>query len=66
MVARGMFSGFRVESDIIVHVAKLSQGHPLMSPSQRGLLPSENATREDLLERVKANLRIPRKSNPAS
>ncbi|KAJ5731229.1 uncharacterized protein N7483_005737 [Penicillium malachiteum] len=29
----------------------------------RGLLPSETATREELLERVKANLRIPRSSN---
>ncbi|KAJ5631522.1 uncharacterized protein N7484_011622 [Penicillium longicatenatum] len=28
----------------------------------RGLLPTENATREELLERVKANLRIPRSS----
>ncbi|KAJ5352510.1 hypothetical protein N7541_003334 [Penicillium brevicompactum] len=32
----------------------------------RGLLPNENATREELLERVKANLRIPRKTAPAS
>ncbi|KAJ5175284.1 uncharacterized protein N7482_001161 [Penicillium canariense] len=30
----------------------------------RGLLPNETATREELLERVKANLRIPRKTNP--
>ncbi|KAJ5108967.1 hypothetical protein N7456_005642 [Penicillium angulare] len=30
----------------------------------RGLLPNENATREELLERVKANLRIQRSSNP--
>ncbi|KAJ5788343.1 hypothetical protein N7457_003333 [Penicillium paradoxum] len=29
----------------------------------RGLLPSEKATREELLERVKANLRIPRKTS---
>ncbi|KAJ5964436.1 uncharacterized protein N7479_004312 [Penicillium vulpinum] len=29
----------------------------------RGLLPNENATREELLERVKANLRIPRKTS---
>ncbi|CAI7662806.1 unnamed protein product [Penicillium glandicola] len=28
----------------------------------RGLLPNERATREELLERVKANLRIPRKT----
>ncbi|KAJ5333496.1 hypothetical protein MYU51_020445 [Penicillium brevicompactum] len=32
----------------------------------RGLLPNENATRGELLERVKANLRIPRKTAPAS
>ncbi|KAJ5565070.1 hypothetical protein N7513_001312 [Penicillium frequentans] len=33
----------------------------------RGLLPSENASREELLERVKANLRILRNSKaPAS
>ncbi|KAJ5934800.1 hypothetical protein N7454_001188 [Penicillium verhagenii] len=30
----------------------------------RGLLPTDNATREELLERVKANLRIPRNSKP--
>ncbi|KAJ5207005.1 hypothetical protein N7491_002364 [Penicillium cf. griseofulvum] len=29
----------------------------------RGLLPNERATREELLERVKANLRIPRKTS---
>ncbi|KAJ5860845.1 uncharacterized protein N7529_008155 [Penicillium soppii] len=29
----------------------------------RGLLPNESATREELLERVKANLRIPRKTS---
>ncbi|KAJ5486169.1 hypothetical protein N7530_000469 [Penicillium desertorum] len=29
----------------------------------RGLLPNEAATREELLERVKANLRIPRKTS---
>ncbi|KAJ5895235.1 hypothetical protein N7495_006926 [Penicillium taxi] len=28
----------------------------------RGLLPNESATRDELLERVKVNLRIPRKS----
>jgi len=28
-------------------------------------MPNENAEREELLERVKANLRIPRKTNPA-
>ncbi|EYE94885.1 Ish1 domain-containing protein [Aspergillus ruber CBS 135680] len=28
----------------------------------RGLLPSARATREELLERVKANLRVPRSS----
>ncbi|PYI06562.1 hypothetical protein BO78DRAFT_343046 [Aspergillus sclerotiicarbonarius CBS 121057] len=28
----------------------------------RGLLPNENATREELLERIKANLRVPRRS----
>ncbi|KAJ5156732.1 hypothetical protein N7492_009535 [Penicillium capsulatum] len=33
---------------------------------QRGLLPSEKATREELLERVKANLRIPRGSKPST
>ncbi|KAJ6000240.1 hypothetical protein N7481_000649 [Penicillium waksmanii] len=32
----------------------------------RGLLPNENATREELLERVKANLRIPRTSKSAA
>ncbi|KAJ5090724.1 hypothetical protein N7532_009408 [Penicillium argentinense] len=32
----------------------------------RALLPSENATREDLLERVKANMRIPRTSQSAA
>ncbi|KAJ5403862.1 hypothetical protein N7509_003733 [Penicillium cosmopolitanum] len=32
----------------------------------RGLLPDENATREELLERVKANLRIPRTSKSAA
>ncbi|KAJ5681767.1 uncharacterized protein N7477_001707 [Penicillium maclennaniae] len=32
----------------------------------RGLMPHENATRDELLERVKANLRIPRKSAPAA
>ncbi|KAJ5543211.1 hypothetical protein N7535_005640 [Penicillium sp. DV-2018c] len=32
----------------------------------RSLLPSENATREELLERVKANLRIPRKTSTAA
>ncbi|OQE16772.1 hypothetical protein PENSTE_c023G02003 [Penicillium steckii] len=32
----------------------------------RGLLPNDNATREELLERVKANLRIPRTAKPAS
>ncbi|KAJ5142914.1 uncharacterized protein N7515_001701 [Penicillium bovifimosum] len=32
----------------------------------RGLLPSENATRGELLERVKANLRIPRKTSAAA
>lgn len=32
----------------------------------RGLLPNENATREELLERVKANLRVPRISKPAA
>lgn len=36
------------------------------NPSQRGLLPNENATREELLERVKANLRIPRTSKSAA
>ncbi|QQK39858.1 hypothetical protein Pdw03_2712 [Penicillium digitatum] len=29
----------------------------------RGLLPNETAKREELLERVKANLRIPRKTS---
>ncbi|OJJ41061.1 hypothetical protein ASPWEDRAFT_34538 [Aspergillus wentii DTO 134E9] len=29
----------------------------------RGLLPSEKATRAELLERIKANLRVPRKSS---
>lgn len=29
---------------------------------QRGLLPNARATREELLERVKANLRVPRSS----
>lgn len=33
---------------------------------QRNLLPNEKATREELLERVKANLRIPRNSQPAT
>ncbi|KAL5359206.1 hypothetical protein BJX96DRAFT_55226 [Aspergillus floccosus] len=28
----------------------------------RGLLPNENATREELLERVKANMRVPPRS----
>ncbi|KAI9036974.1 Ish1 domain-containing protein [Aspergillus affinis] len=28
----------------------------------RGLLPNESSTREELLERVKANLRVPRRS----
>ncbi|KAJ5309011.1 hypothetical protein PENANT_c020G01470 [Penicillium antarcticum] len=28
----------------------------------RGLLPNEKANREELLERVKANLRVPRRS----
>ncbi|OOF97887.1 hypothetical protein ASPCADRAFT_2956 [Aspergillus carbonarius ITEM 5010] len=28
----------------------------------RGLLPNEHATREELLERIKANLRVPRRS----
>ncbi|KAL4890945.1 hypothetical protein BDV59DRAFT_75897 [Aspergillus ambiguus] len=28
----------------------------------RGLLPNENATRKELLERVKANIRVPPKS----
>lgn len=32
----------------------------------RGLLPNDNATREELLERVKANFRIPRTAKPAS
>ncbi|KAJ5201834.1 uncharacterized protein N7498_006497 [Penicillium cinerascens] len=32
----------------------------------RGLMPNENASREELLERVKANLRIPRKSTSAA
>ncbi|KAJ5389538.1 uncharacterized protein N7496_000606 [Penicillium cataractarum] len=32
----------------------------------RGLLPSDNATREELLERVKANLRIPRKTQSSA
>ncbi|KAJ5579951.1 uncharacterized protein N7459_005936 [Penicillium hispanicum] len=32
----------------------------------RGLLPSENASREELLERVKANLRVPRSSKPST
>jgi hypothetical protein len=29
---------------------------------QRALLPSDEATREELLERVKANLRVPPRS----
>lgn len=33
---------------------------------QRGLLPNEKATRKELLERVKANLRIPRDSKPSA
>ncbi|PYH47413.1 Ish1 domain-containing protein [Aspergillus saccharolyticus JOP 1030-1] len=28
----------------------------------RGLLPHDSATREELLERIKANLRVPRRS----
>ncbi|KAH8428659.1 Ish1 domain-containing protein [Aspergillus melleus] len=28
----------------------------------RGLVPNESSTREELLERVKANLRVPRRS----
>ncbi|CAG8929711.1 unnamed protein product [Penicillium salamii] len=38
---------------------------PTDKGSQRGLLPNERATREELLERVKANLRIPRTSAAA-
>ncbi|KAJ5096091.1 hypothetical protein NUU61_005447 [Penicillium alfredii] len=32
----------------------------------RGLLPGESATREELLERVKANLRVSRTANPST
>ncbi|KAF3387036.1 hypothetical protein F1880_000876 [Penicillium rolfsii] len=32
----------------------------------RGLLPSDTATREELLERIKANLRIPRKTQSSA
>ncbi|CAL5873753.1 uncharacterized protein PFLUO_LOCUS8035 [Penicillium psychrofluorescens] len=31
----------------------------------RGLLPNEKAMREELLERIKANLRVPRKTTSA-
>jgi GT2 family glycosyltransferase len=30
---------------------------------QRSLLPSDNASRDDLLERIKANLRVPPKTS---
>ncbi|KAJ5225394.1 hypothetical protein N7468_006619 [Penicillium chermesinum] len=32
----------------------------------RALMPSENATRADLLERIKANLRVPRAQPPSA
>ncbi|EPS30685.1 hypothetical protein PDE_05637 [Penicillium oxalicum 114-2] len=32
----------------------------------RGLLPSDSATREELLERVKANLRVPRRTKSSA
>lgn len=40
-------------------------GRTFAEPSvQRDLHPQASDTREQLLERVKANLRIPRKTNP--
>lgn len=36
----------------------------LIDCDQRGLHPQDGDTREQLLERVKANLRIPRRTNP--
>lgn len=37
---------------------------PLIDEDQRDLHPQDGDTREQLLERVKANLRIPRRTNP--
>lgn len=36
----------------------------LIDCAQRDLHPQDSDTREQLLERVKANLRIPRRTNP--
>ena len=36
----------------------------LIDGEQRDLHPQDNDTRDQLLERVKANLRIPRRTNP--